>query len=90
MDVEMDEIVKRKDWDGAPPALWTLDLTTQKATRLTTKGFFAWGGCWLSAGEIIFAGQANGEKDASLNRMTFPGNERKLLIKKANSPSVAR
>lgn len=90
MDVEMDEIVKRKDWDGPPPALWTLDLTTQKTTRLTPKGFFAWGGCWLSAGEIIFAGQANGEKDASLNRMTLPGKERKVLIKKANSPNVAR
>ena len=90
MEVEMDEIVKRKGWDGPPPALWTFDLATQKATRLTTKGFFAWGGCWLSAGEIIFASQADGEKEPSLHRMTLSGKERKLFIKKANSPSVSR
>lgn len=90
MDAEMDESIKRKDWDGPPPALWTLDLTTQKTTRLTPKGFFAWGGCWLSAEEINFGSQADGEKNPSLHRMTFPGKERKLFLKNANSPSVSR
>ncbi len=90
MDVEMNEIVKRKDWEGPPPALWTFDLTTQKATRLTPKGYFGWAGCWLSAEDILFAGQEVGEKEASLQRMALPGKERKLLIKKANSPSVSR
>ncbi len=90
MDAEMDESIKRKDWDGPPPALWTLDLTTLKATRLTPKGFFAWEPCWLSAEEIIFGSQADGEKNPSLHRMTFPGKERKLLLKNANSPSVSR
>jgi TolB protein len=90
MDVEMDEIVKRKDWDGPPPAVWMMDLASRKVTRLTPKGFFAWEGCWFSAEEIVFASQADGEKEPSLHRMTLPGKERKLLIKKANSPSVSR
>jgi TolB protein len=67
-----------------------MDLVTQKATRLTPKGFFAWGGCWLSAGEIVFASQADGEKEASLQRMALPGKERKVFLKKANAPSVSR
>ena len=90
MDVEMDEIVKRKGWEGPPPALWMMDLATQKTTRLTPTGFFAWVGCWLSAEEIVFASQADGEKETSLYRMTLPGKDRKLILKKANSPSVSR
>ena len=90
MDVEMDEIVKRKGWEGPPPALWTLDLATQKATRLTPKGFFGWGGCWIGPGEIVFVSQAIGEVDASLSRMSLGGKDRKVILKKANAPSVSR
>jgi hypothetical protein len=67
-----------------------MDLATQKTTRLTPTGFFAWEGRWLSAEEIIFASQAGNEKEPSLHRMTLPGKERKLILKKANSPSASR
>jgi len=90
MGAEIDEPIKRKDWEGPLPTLWTMDLATQKTTRLTPTGFFAWEGRWLSAEEIIFASQADNEKEPSLHRMTLPGKERKLILKKANSPSASR
>ncbi|MDQ3623411.1 MAG: hypothetical protein M3463_13120, partial [Verrucomicrobiota bacterium] len=91
MDVEMtDEVVRRKDWDGPPPALWTLDLATGKTARLTPKGFLAWSGCWLSNEEILLTTQAAGEKDASVHRLPLGRQARKLLIKDARSPSVSR
>lgn len=91
MDVEMtDEEVRRKDWDGPAPALWTLNLVTGKAARLTPKGFLAWSGCWLGNDEIVLTTQAAGEKDASIYRLSPGGQTRKLLIKNARSPSVSR
>lgn len=90
MEVEMDEPIVRKDWEGPPPALWTLDLATQKLTRLTPKGLFGMDGCWSGDAEIIFTSQAAGEKDASLHRLSLPGNERKQFLKKASSPSISR
>ena len=42
LSVEMDEAYDRKDWDGPVPALWSFDLLTESAVRLTTKSLFAW------------------------------------------------
>ena len=90
MEVEMDEPITRKDWEGPPPALWTLDLATQKTTRLTPKGLFGMDGCWSGDAEIIFTSQAAGEKEPSLHRLSLPGNERKQFLKKACAPSISR
>ncbi len=40
LSVDMGEESGRKDWDGPLPALWALDLQSQKATRLTSKTLF--------------------------------------------------
>jgi len=91
MDVEMDEKVARKGWDGPPPSIWTMDLETEKTTRLTPKGFFAWDSHWLGAEAIVCVSQAAGEKEPSLYRMSLKGNgkDKKLLVKNAMIPSVA-
>jgi TolB protein len=89
MDVEMDEKT-RKGWDGPPPAIWTLDLATQKVTRLTPKLLYAWDCHWLDAADILFTGQAQGEKEQSIWRMSVAndGKDRQRLIKNARMASA--
>jgi TolB protein len=92
MDVEMDEKA-RQGWEGPPPAIYTMDLATEKCTRLTPKKFYAWSCCWLKAPDtILYVSQKPTENDSSIYMMsaTGRGNDSKLLIKKASFPSVAR
>jgi Tol biopolymer transport system component len=92
MDVEMNE-KERKGWDGPPAAIWTLDLATEKVTRLTPKTLYAWDCHWLDAPDsILFVSQGAGEKEASIYRMstTGQGKDRKLLIKNARIPGTSR
>ena len=90
LDMEVtDEEVNRKDWDGPPPSIWKLDLTSEKAVRLTPKGLFGWYGIWLGNDEILFVSQAANEKQPSLWRMDSKGENRKLVVKNADRPSVS-
>ncbi len=89
LDVEMDE-KERKSWDGPPPAIWTMDLTTEKVTRLSPKTLYAWDSCWLGSDAIVFESQQPNEKESSIYRMSLSGNgkDKKLLVKDARLPSV--
>src|SRR4029077_17602155 len=62
LSVDMDEEYDRKDWDGPVPALWSFDLWTEAAVRLTSKNVFAWDGCWLDDANMLFVSQRAGEK----------------------------
>lgn len=88
LSVEMGEEHERKDWDGPPPALWSFDLETQRAVRLTARNLFAWDGCWLDNDNILFLSQAAGEKEASIYRMGTNGKNLKRLIKGGQMPSA--
>ena len=88
LDIEMDE-KERKDWDGPPAAIWTMDLATEKVTRLTPKSLYGWDSNWLGNDAIVFASQAPGEKGPSIYRMSLNGKDRKLLVKGARLPSTA-
>jgi len=90
MDTEMDESSARKNWDGPPPAVWTLDLASGKATRLTPKGLFAWMPSWVSESEFICAVQPEKSKQPSIYRLSADGKKRQLLVKDANNPTVSR
>jgi TolB protein len=90
IEVEVDEEVNRKDWDGPPPSIWAIDLAAEKVARLTPKGFFGWDPVWLSNDQILFVSQGAKEKQPSLYQMSREGEERKQLIKNANAPSVSR
>ena len=92
LSVEMGEQHDRKDWDGPVPAIWSFDLTTQKATRITPKKIFGWDGCWLDNNNILFLSQDTGEKEPSIYRMSLGknGKDRKLVIKNARMPSVSQ
>ena len=87
MDIEMDE-KERKGWDGPPPAVWTLDLATEKVTRLTPKALYAWDCHWLGADSILFISEEAGSETTCVYRMslTGQGKDRKLLVKNATRP----
>ena len=87
LSVEMDEAYDRKDWDGPVPALWSFDLSSQVAVRLTSKELFAWDGCWLDNANLLFVSQDAGEKQPALYRAT--GKNLKRLIDDARHPSVS-
>ena len=43
---------ERKNWDGPQPAIEKLDLTADKAVRITGKDHYVWEPFWLSAGLV--------------------------------------
>jgi len=91
MDVEMDE-KERDGWDGPPPSIWTLDLATDKATRLTPKSLYGWESHWLDApNSILFISLKAGEKDTAIYRMSVSGKgaDKKLLVKNARYPGTS-
>jgi TolB protein len=90
LDVEMDEDVDREDWEDPVPSIWTLDLASEKVTRLTPKDFFGWNGFWLSNDEVLFVSQGEEEETPSLYRMSRQGDNPKVFLKNANAPSVSR
>jgi TolB protein len=89
LSIDMGEESGRKDWDGPLPALWSFDLQSQKATRLTPKKLFGWDGVWLDNNNVLFLSKAAGEKEDSIYRMSADGQNLKRLIKNARFPSVS-
>jgi TolB protein len=91
LSVDMGEEHQRKDWDGPPPALWSVDLDTRKGTRITPKNLFGWDGCWLDDDNVVCLSQEDGEKDPSIYRMsaTGHGQDRKRLVKDGRLSSAA-
>ena len=90
IDVEMDEDVARKNWDGPPPAIWSLDLVTGRATRVTPKGVFAWEPCWINTDTFLCLVQTEASKEPSIYRMSADGKARQALIKNARDPGVSK
>src|SRR5438046_6939055 len=87
--IDMGEESNRKDWDGPLPALWTFDLDSQRAVRLTPKKLFGWDGCWINSDNILFLSRAPGEKENSIYRMSTNGKDLKRLIKDARFPTMS-
>ena len=91
IDVDMeDEEANMPDWDGPPPSIWTVDIGSEKTTRLTPKGILAWHGSWLDSKEILFSSQSAKEKEPTLYRMNVAEKDRKSVLKNANNPSASR
>jgi TolB protein len=90
VDVDMDEDASRKDWDGPPPAIWSVDLSKGLATRLTPKGTFAWEPCWVTSDAFLCLIQPASAKEPSIYRMSADGKTRQALVKNARDHSVSR
>jgi TolB protein len=89
LSIDMGEESGRKDWDGPLPALWALDLQSQKPTRLTSIKLFGWDGVWIDNDNVLFLSREPGEKDDSIYKMSADGKNLKRLIKNGRFPSVS-
>ncbi|WP_240610476.1 TolB family protein [Legionella qingyii] len=90
MDVDMDENIHRTNWNEPPLALWTFDLDSEKAIRITPKGVLAWSPFWINSEEFIFLEQRGNEKSPSLFRGSLKSPSKTLLLKDVQTPSVSR
>ncbi|MDQ2949467.1 MAG: hypothetical protein M3Y27_26610, partial [Acidobacteriota bacterium] len=91
IDVEMDEETANSigSDDGPPTAIWTYNLATGKAERITKPGLMAWHPCWLNDNEILFSTQARKEKTPSLYKLSIPPKQAARLLQNANDPVAA-
>jgi TolB protein len=89
LSVDTGEEHNRADWDGPPPAIWTLEIATQKPRRITPPTLFGWDGCWIDNQTVLFLGQPVGEKVASIFQMSLDGKNLKRLISNARFVSVS-
>ncbi|WP_454782230.1 TolB family protein [Legionella sp. WA2022007384] len=88
MDIDMDEEIHRNNWNEPPLALWTFDLSSEKATRITHKGRLAWSPFWINSEEFIFLEQEVKEKHPTLFRGSLKSASKTLLLKDVQTPSA--
>ena len=89
MDVDCGSEHERKNWDGPQPAIEKLEITADKAVRITGKDDFVWEPFWLSANEFLCIIQKEKENEASIYRMSLDGKNPKLLVKHARTPTAS-
>jgi TolB protein len=88
VNINMDEEVSLKDWEGPPPAIWLFDLPSAKATRLTPKKSYATDSCWLNNSEFLIVDTDRDGKIDSIYRASIDRWMPRLVIKNATDPSV--
>jgi TolB protein len=89
MDVDTGSEHERKDWDGPQPAIEKLDLSADKAVRISGKDDYVWEPFWLTANEFLCIMQKENENQASIYRMSLDGKNPKLLVKHARTPTAS-
>lgn len=88
VEIDGDEDVKIKDWDGPPSALWTIDLQTGARQRIGSRSLLAWSGCWESASSIICNGATEKKPQPAIYRITLPNGAFSLVLPIGGQPSV--
>jgi len=89
MDVDCGSEHERKNWDGPQPAIEKLDLSADKAVRVTGKDDFVWEPFWLTGDKFLCIMQKEKENEPSIYRMDLNGKNAKPLVKHARTPSVS-
>jgi TolB protein len=89
MDVDCGSEHERKNWDGPQPAIEKLDLSAEKAVRISGKDDYVWEPFWLSTNEFLCIMQKENENQASIYRMSLDGKNPKLVVKRARTPTVS-
>jgi len=88
-DVDLAEESTRKNWDGAPPGIFVLDLETDSATRVSAKGIYAFDPQFITDDEFLCSIQKENETERSIYRVSMDGKNMKRLIKNGRLPSVS-
>ena len=89
MDVDCGSEHERKNWDGPQPAIEKLDVTADKAVRITGRDDYVWQPFWLSPNEFLCIMQKENENRASIYRMSLDGKNPKLVVKHARTPTAS-
>lgn len=89
MDVDCASEHERKNWDGPQPAIEKLDLSSDRAVRVTGKNDFVWEPFWLSPNEFLCIIQKDNENQPSIYRMSLDGKNPKLIVKHARTPTAS-
>ena len=89
VNINMDEEVSLKDWEGPPPAIWLFDIRSAKATRITPKNSYASDSCWLNDSEFLLVDTDKEGKIDSIYRASIDRWMPRLVIKNAIDPSVS-
>ena len=89
MDVDCGAEHERKNWDGPQPTIEKLGLGVDKAVRVTGKNDFVWEPFWLSKDEFLCIMQKENENEPSIYRMSIDGQNPKLIVKHARTPSAS-
>jgi TolB protein len=89
MDVDCGSEHERKNWDGPQPAIEELEITADKAVRVTGKDDFVWEPFWLGPNEFLCLIQKEKENEPSIYRMSLDGKNPTLLVKHARTPSAS-
>jgi len=90
IDVDMAEDIERPDWDGPPPAIWSLDLATGKAVQVTKTTLFAWHPAWINDHEILCNHTPDGAKEIAVYRLDLKGGKPQLVVKGATDATVSK
>jgi len=90
ININMDEDVSLKDWEGPPPAIWLFDIPSGRATRLTPKKSYASDSCWVGDSEFLLVDADRNGKWSSVFRASIAGGKPQLVIKNAADPSVSK
>lgn len=89
MDVDMATEISVKGWDGPPPALWKLDLQTERFTLVSPMDLLAWSPCWLTEDEVLCQGATGAKPKPGLYQLLLKSGVYKLLIPGASNPSAS-
>lgn len=89
IDVDTGSEHERKNWDGPQPAIEKLDLSGDRAVRISGKDDYVWEPFWLTADEFLCIMQKENENQASIYRMSLDGKSPKLLVKHARTPTAS-
>ncbi len=90
VDVDMDEAGERPGWDGPPPAIFHVELASEKVERVSPPGAFAWLGTWLPGGDVLCTCLLEKEKETSLCRLPAGGEPMVRVIRRARQGSIGR
>jgi hypothetical protein len=66
-----------------------LDLSADKAARVTGKDDYVWEPFWLSVNEFLCIIQKENENQPSIYWMSLDGKNPKLVVKHARTPSAS-
>lgn len=90
MDADMPTSTSIKDWDGPPPALWTLEIQSGKVSLASPIDLVAWSPYFLTDETVLCVGVTGSKPKPGLYQLQLKTGEYKLLIPGAGSPSASR